>query len=80
MATVLCLLDGGADANGRSEGAKTPLMIAAMFNRLEIVDALLARGADLQARDAGGLTAEALAGAMGAADTAEQLAKAARNS
>jgi ankyrin repeat protein len=70
MATIQCLLDGGADANGRNEGGKTPLMIAA----------LLARGADLQAQDAGGLTAEALASAMGAADTAGQLAKAARNS
>jgi len=51
-----------------------------MFNRTEIAEALLARGADPQARDAGGLTAEALAGAMGAVDTAEQLARAAPNS
>ena len=53
--------------------------LAAMFNRIEIVDVLLSRGADLAAQDAGGLTAEALAGAMGANDTAERLAEAARN-
>jgi hypothetical protein len=36
---------------------------------------LVARGADPQARDAGGLTAEALASAMGASDAAERLAR-----
>jgi ankyrin repeat protein len=62
--------------NGRSDGGKTPLMVAAMFNRTEIVDLLLSRGADVQARDAAGLTAEQLASAMGASDTPEQLARA----
>jgi ankyrin repeat protein len=78
MPTVQVLLDGGADVNGRSDGGKTPLMIAAMFNRTGIVEALLGRGADVQARDAGGLTAEALASAMGAADAAELLGRSER--
>ena len=61
MATIQCLFWTEARMpNGRSEGGKTPLMIAAMFNRTEIVEVLLARGADPQARDACGLTAEAL--------------------
>ena len=51
-------------------------MIAAMFNRSEIVDVLLERGADPQARDAGGLNAGQLAAAMGAVDTAERLSQA----
>ena len=50
----------------RMSDGKTPLMFAAMFNRLEIIDLLLAHGADasLQAND--GSTAQSLAQAMGA--------------
>ena len=48
-------------------------MMAAMFNRTELVDLLLERGADLQARDAQGLSALDAARQMGAADTAAQL-------
>jgi hypothetical protein len=53
-------------------------MVAAMFNRTEIVELLLAHGADIHARDAQGLSAEAAARAMGAPDTPEQLARVAQ--
>jgi ankyrin repeat protein len=49
-----------------------------MFNRTEIVDLLLAHGADINARDANGLTAQAAAQIMSAPDTPEQLARATR--
>jgi ankyrin repeat protein len=51
-------------------------MIAAMFNRTEIVDLLIAHGADPQARDASGVTPLDAANRMGAPDTPAQLAKA----
>ncbi|HIX62770.1 MAG TPA: ankyrin repeat domain-containing protein, partial [Candidatus Halomonas stercoripullorum] len=50
------------------------LMFAAMFNRCEIVECLLAQGADPQAQDSQGMTARDLAQAMGATDAAAQLA------
>jgi ankyrin repeat protein len=50
-------------------------MVAAMFNRTDIVDLLIARGANPQARDAGGNSAADAAARMGAADTAAQLSK-----
>ncbi len=43
-----------------------------MFNRTELLALLLARGADLEARDAAGLTARNLANGMGAARLAER--------
>jgi hypothetical protein len=49
-------------------------MMAAMFNRVDVVDLLLERGADLNARTADGLTAIDAARVMGAADTPGQLA------
>jgi ankyrin repeat protein len=52
------------------------LMIAAMFNRTEIVDLLIAHGANPQARDASGVTPLDAANRMGAPDTPAQLAKA----
>ena len=54
-------------------------MVAAMFNRTELVDLLLAHGADPDRRDAGGQTAAEMAQAMGAPDTPGQLARAARS-
>ena len=48
-------------------------MLAAMFDRTGIVDLLLARGADPDARDADGATAEDLAVAMGARGTPRRL-------
>jgi len=71
---VELLLAHGAAVDGRSADGKTPLMFAAMFDRPEVVDALIAAGADVTARDDAGLDARALARAMGAARTSEQLA------
>jgi ankyrin repeat protein len=51
------------------------LMMAAMFNRTEIVDYLLVKGADPRAQDAQGITALGAAKAMGAVDTIAQLEK-----
>jgi ankyrin repeat protein len=52
-------------------------MTAAMFNRTEIVDLLLERGADIDRRDASGHTAMTAAQIMNAPDTPSQLARAA---
>ena len=73
---VRLLLELGADVNGSGHNGRTALMIAAMFNRTEIVELLMVRGADVEARDADGLTAEAAARIMGAPDTPAQLARA----
>ena len=69
------MLDHGAETDGSGPDGKTALMMAAMFNRTDIVDLLLARGGDPEARDAAGLTARDLAEKMGAADTAARLAQ-----
>ncbi|MBX8592804.1 ankyrin repeat domain-containing protein, partial [Pseudomonas cichorii] len=54
---------------------RTALMMAAMFNRSEIVDYLIGKGANPHARDAKGVNALAAAQAMGATETAAQLSK-----
>jgi ankyrin repeat protein len=75
--TAALLLDGGAAVDGAAgPDGRTPLMFAAMFDRLEVLALLLARGAAPDRRDAGGTTARALALAMGAHRTAERLADA----
>ncbi|MNW21680.1 Ankyrin repeats (3 copies) [compost metagenome] len=48
-------------------------MLAAMFNRSEILDYLLAQGADPARQDARGTTALMAAQTMGAADAAARL-------
>jgi len=49
--------------------------MAAMFNRTEIVDYLISKGANPHVQDAKGVTPLAAAQTMGAADTAAQLSK-----
>ncbi|MNJ56363.1 Ankyrin repeat protein [compost metagenome] len=63
------LLAGGADVEGASPDGKTALMIAAMFNRVDIARCLIDHGADPHARDANGATPLAAAALMGAEDT-----------
>ncbi|MBV8259862.1 MAG: ankyrin repeat domain-containing protein, partial [Paraburkholderia sp.] len=63
-----------ADVEGASPDGRTALMVAAMFNRTDIVDLLLARGANPVARDTAGNTALDVANAMGAVDAAARLA------
>lgn len=74
LAMAELLMAHGADVNLAPPGGKPPLMFAAMFNRCEILDLLIGRGADPHAVSSDGKTALVLAEAMGAADTAAQLA------
>lgn len=69
------LLDHGAPVDGHGPDGRTALMTAAMFNRLDILELLLARGADPARRDAAGLDAAAAARAMGADDAVARLAR-----
>ncbi len=55
---LVALLDGGADANARSGALdETALHVAARRRRPRAIEILLARGADVGARNAGGKTA-----------------------
>ena len=67
------LLARGALVDGCGPDGRTPLMVAAMFDRLEMVEMLLAAGADPVRRDAAGLTAADSARRMGAQGTPGRL-------
>ncbi|MCR8721596.1 ankyrin repeat domain-containing protein, partial [Pseudomonas syringae] len=75
MAVVKLLVEAGADVEGAAADGRTALMMAAMFNRNEIVDYLIGQGADPHVCDAKGITALGAAQAMGATVTAEQLTR-----
>lgn len=49
--TVKVLLDAGAEVDARDQRGTTPLMLAALFGNLEMVELLLDNGAELEARD-----------------------------
>jgi uncharacterized protein len=72
---VKALIEGGAPVDASSSDGRTALMMAAMFNRVEMVDYLLSQGANPKTADAQGATALAAAQTMGAVDTAAQLQK-----
>ncbi len=55
--TVKALLAQGANVNECNEKCETPLMFATAHARIEIVQLLLAHGADVHARNTGGTTA-----------------------
>ncbi len=54
-------------------GGRTALTMAAMFNRIEMLDWLLDLGADPSLRDASGASAADAARVMGASDAAARL-------
>ncbi len=68
------LLDAGADVNARQQMDYTPLMGAAANARVEIIDLLLARGADRAMKTTDGKTAADLAREHGHAEVADRLA------
>jgi ankyrin repeat protein len=72
---VKALVESGAQVEGSSFDGRTALMMAAMFNRVEIVDYLISKGADPKAKDANGVCALDAARTMGAVDTTAQLEK-----
>lgn len=76
--TVAKLLTGGADPNRPSEGeeAGLPLCAAAAWDRVEVAETLLAAGADVNGREAGGWTALQWAAANGHAAVAGVLIEA----
>jgi|SRR5882672_2454429 len=79
-ATVLALLDSGADINARGESGDTALMIAARAGEKDVVRLLLDKGADTEARDPAGRSALSIAQGAGKRDVVPLLlAKAAAN-
>jgi uncharacterized protein len=54
--TVKKFIEYGADVNELSNGL-TPLMLAARFNKVEIISLLISKGADVKAKDEKGFTA-----------------------
>ena len=70
---VRWLIDAGADVNARQQVDYTPLMGAAANARLDILEMLLAAGADPSARGTDGKTAADLAREHGHAEVAARL-------
>jgi ankyrin repeat protein len=62
IAKVRVLLEHGANVNAKSKSGRTPLLIAAAYpGTVDLLDLLLARGADLRAKDNPGFSALAMA-------------------
>jgi ankyrin repeat protein len=59
------LLSAGADPDLRNDAGQTAIMMAALFDRRDIIELLLVAGADLDAVDAAGNSAVALARVQG---------------
>ena len=71
--SALLLIRAGARVDAPGPDGRTPLMYAAMFDRLELLDLLLQSGADLERADAQGQRPLALARTMGAQRTLARL-------
>ncbi|KAB1063886.1 ankyrin repeat domain-containing protein [Tamlana haliotis] len=66
--TVKTLIERGTDVNAKSNGM-TPAMYAAKYNRTEILELLIAHGANLKTKCSKGKTAADYAELHGAVDT-----------
>ncbi len=76
-AAALALVEAGADpARPIGEGGYTPLMLATANHAQPLVEALLKKGADVNARNSGGVTALMIAAANGRAELVELLVRA----
>ena len=69
--TVRLLLDHGADANAAQAGGFTPIFSAAIANRRDLAEILLAHGADPRRKNDQGKTAAEFARERGHADMAD---------
>ena len=77
---ALALIELGADpGQGVGEGGYTPLMLATANHDQALVEALLKRGADINASNSGGVTALMIAAANSRADMVELLVRAGAN-
>jgi ankyrin repeat protein len=77
---AVALLDAGADpSRSIGEGGYTPLMLATANHAEPLVQALLKKGADINARNSGGVTALMIAAANSRADMVELLMRAGAN-
>lgn len=74
-AAVNFLLDNGADVNYGDKAADTPLHMAAWLGNLDAMDALMRRGANLDARNGAGLSPGAFAVREGHPEAAERMEK-----
>lgn len=72
---VRLMVTSGIDANGRGLKQRTPLMASAAFDRVEVARVLLEHGADPQARDDDGKTAQVVADDKGSDKVAALLAE-----
>lgn len=75
LATVKKLLEYGASVDEKCNGL-TPLMLAARYNNVEIAKLLLAKGANVKAKDEKGITALKYAEASNAKEVAAVLKEA----
>ena len=73
VACVQAILDAGADPNGRQQVGYTPLMGAASAGREDLVNLLLARGADRSLLSEDGKTAASVAADHGHTSLANHL-------
>jgi quinoprotein dehydrogenase-associated probable ABC transporter substrate-binding protein len=77
---AVALLQAGADpARPIGEGGYTPLMLATANHSEPVVQALIQKGADVNAKNSGGVTALMIAAANGRADMVELLVHAGAN-
>lgn len=70
--TAKKIIEYGASVNERSNGL-TPLMLAARYNNVELVNFLIEKGADVKLKDEKGFTALKYAEASNAKDAVEIL-------